>query len=40
VALADWFDGFFARRGIPANKNSDFAGKADVFFSILKLVWT
>ncbi len=39
AALTDVLDGLFARRGMPSTKNSDFDGKADVFFSAMTLAW-
>ena len=39
MALTDLFDGMFARRADPSPRSSDFDGKADVFFSLMTLVW-
>jgi len=39
MALTDLLDGMFARRAEPSSGINDLDGKADVFFSIMTLVW-
>lgn len=39
AAMTDFADGFFGRRAVPPEKDTDFDGKADVVFSIMTLVW-
>ena len=39
AALTDVADGYFGRRAAPPAKDTDFDGKADVFFSVMTLVW-
>lgn len=39
MALTDLFDGFFARRATPSPGARDFDGLADLFFSVMTLVW-
>ena len=39
AALTDLADGYFGRRAEPPEKDTDFDGKADLFFSIMTLVW-
>jgi phosphatidylglycerophosphate synthase len=39
AALTDLFDGMFARRAAPPKTDTDLDGNADLFFSIMTLVW-
>ncbi len=39
AALTDLFDGWFARRATPPEKDTDFDGKADLLLSIMTLLW-
>jgi len=39
TAATDLLDGWFARRATPSPGGNDLDGKADVFFSIMTLVW-
>ena len=39
AALTDLFDGMFARRAMPPEKDTDFDGKADLLLSVMTLLW-
>jgi len=39
AALTDLADGYFGRRAIPPEKDTDFDGRADLVFSVMTLVW-